>query len=176
MNKCAPIKNNFQKEIESLEKAMLKCKGVKIGHEADEELCPLEHFFADGIYIRKIFMPAGTIVTSKIHKYSHPYFILKGKCDVQTKDGLQQIIAPYYGITEAGTKRAIIVKEDTVWITCHLNITNTQNLQKIEEVVIAKSFEEFNEFNKIKNIKNKLLNAVKYMTEAVSKIGKGRGL
>jgi hypothetical protein len=41
--------------------------------------CPLVHRFTPGMYIREIFMPAGSLITSKIHKTEHPYTISKGK-------------------------------------------------------------------------------------------------
>ena len=38
---------------------------------------PLKHTFADGLYIREIFMPKGQIVSTGIHKIEHPYFVQK---------------------------------------------------------------------------------------------------
>ncbi len=99
---------------------------------------PLEHFYADGMYIRKIFMPAGHILTSKIHKKDHPYFVLSGEVDVLTEEGTVRIKAPYWGITKAGTKRVILTIKSCVWITCHA--TEEKDLGRIEEEIIAKSF------------------------------------
>jgi hypothetical protein len=82
--------------------------------------CPLVHKFVPGMYIREIFMPQGAIVTSQIHKTTHPFFILKGKVSVFSEnDGEQILEAPYSGITTPNTKRVIRVHADTVWVTCH---------------------------------------------------------
>ena len=35
--------------------------------------CPLVHRFTEGLYVREIFMPAGSLITSKIHKTQHQY-------------------------------------------------------------------------------------------------------
>ena len=81
------------------------------------------------------------LLTSKIHKTSHPYFILKGKAKVLTEEGIKVVTAPCYGVTPAGTKRLIYVLEDVVWCTCHA--TKSKDLQKIEKQTIAKDFGEF---------------------------------
>jgi len=101
---------------------------------------PLEHDFLEGCYVRKITIPAGHILTSKIHKVTHPYFVLKGDVSVVTESGLQRIHAPYYGITKAGTKRILYTHSEVVWYTVH--VTDSQDLEEIEDQIIAKTFEE----------------------------------
>ena len=109
------------------------------GDELDK-MCPLKHTFVDGAYIREIFMPKGTLLTSKIHKICHPYFVMKGECSVLTDEGVVRIKAPYSGVTQPGTKRVLYMHEDTVWITVH--VTKHKDLEMIEEEIIAKSFDE----------------------------------
>lgn len=99
--------------------------------------CPLKHDFGSYLYIRKIIMPAGSKVTSKIHKHRHPFFMLLGKARVWLDGvGWQTIEAPYDGMTEPGTRRVLDIIEDTLWITVHHNPTNTQNLEELEEWII----------------------------------------
>ena len=137
----------FRKSIGALEEALSSFPNAKYGDEG----APLKHTFVPGAYIREITMPAGLILTSKIHKVEHPYFVLRGKCDVVTEEGTQCIEAPYWGITKAGTKRAIHVKEDTVWVTVHSNPSNTQDLEEIEKDVIANSFADLQKFKVLKD-------------------------
>ena len=80
------------------------------------------------------------IFVTKIHKKTHPYFILKGKVSVLTGDGVTVLQGPFSGITKAGTKRIIYTHEDTVWTTVHA--TNETDLVKLEDELIAKSFDE----------------------------------
>ena len=40
---------------------------------------PLTHRFTPGLYAREIFMPAGTLLTSRIHNTAHPYVVLSGR-------------------------------------------------------------------------------------------------
>lgn len=122
-----------------VEAAIGQMPGAKFGDDA----CPLEHYFGDGLYIRKMTAPKGMLNVSKLHKTTHPFFILEGDVSVQTEKGLIRIKAPYFGITKAGTKRIVYFHEDTVWITVHA--TKETDLKKIEEELIAKNYDELPE-------------------------------
>lgn len=98
---------------------------------------PVKEHFTDGIYVREVFLPKDSLVTSKIHKTRHQFFILQGKCIVWI-DGKEQILeAPYIGVTEAGTQRVVYVLEDLVWATSHANPDN-ETSEQIEERIIEK--------------------------------------
>ncbi len=101
---------------------------------------PLKHTFADGLYIREIFMPKGQIVSTGIHKVEHPYFVQKGDVSVLTDEGIKRVKAPYNGITKPGTKRLIYMHEDSVWITVHA--TNKSKVEDVLNDVIAKDFDD----------------------------------
>lgn len=148
-------KEEFRAGITDFEEKLKKVPGALVGHEMDESMCPLKHTFVDGAYVREIFMPKGIILTSKIHKITHPYFIMKGEVSVATEDGIKKIKAPYNGITLAGTKRLLYIHEDCIWITVHSNPTNTQDLEKIEEEIISPTFKELDKYleGKDENIK-----------------------
>jgi len=109
--------------------------------EAMEKLNPLKHSFADGCYIREVFNPKGELLVTKIHKVTHPFFLMKGDMSILMEDGIKRIRAPHYGITPAGTKRIIYCHQDCVFVTVH--VTELTDIAKIEEEVIAKDFDEF---------------------------------
>ena len=90
----------------------------------------------------EITMPAGLLLTSKIHKICHPYFITEGDVSVITEEGVVRLKAPYSGITPAGTKRILYIHKKTVWTTIHR--TFKKNIKKIEKEIIAKDFKELN--------------------------------
>ena len=131
---------DFRNKIREFEEAMCRIPGA---HRGDWDECPLTHTFADGIYVREIFMPKGMLIVSKIHKVKHPYFVLSGDLSVLTEEGEVRIKAPFYGITPAGAKRLLYIHEDTIWITVHA--TSETDLEKIEEDIIAKSFDKLPE-------------------------------
>lgn len=102
---------------------------------------PVTHWHAHGLYGRQLFIPKGTVLTGKIHKYSHINVVLQGDISVSTEDGVKRIRAPYIFVAKAGVKRAGFAHEDTVWITFHAS--NETDLEALEKDLIAKSFEEF---------------------------------
>ena len=122
-----------------VEAAIGSMPGAKFGDDA----CPLEHHFGDGLYIRKMMAPKGMLNVSKLHKTTHPYFILEGEVSVVTENGTIRIKAPHWGITKAGTKRIVYFHANTVWITVHA--TEETDLEKIEDELIAKNYDELPE-------------------------------
>lgn len=100
---------------------------------------PLVHRFTPGMYIREIHMPAGVLVTSAMHKTEHPFILSKGSVLVW-KVGEQpvRLTAPHTGITAAGTQRLLYIEEDAVWITCHTNPTDTQDIEEIDKRLVAR--------------------------------------
>lgn len=99
--------------IDQLEKVMITdCPAVD---------CPLTHRYTKGLYIREIFMPKGTLITSKIHKTQHPFTISQGSVMVSV-DGQawEKLSAPYTGITQPGTRRVLYILEDCIWTTYHV--------------------------------------------------------
>ena len=137
MKKIEKIKGKkIRKGILSLEKEMSNLPGAEFG----DNVGTLKHTFADGLYIREVSVPKDMLIVTKLHKKSHPYFLLKGECSVLTEEGVIRIKAPFSGITKPGTKRVVYVHEDTIWTTVHA--TKKTDLKMIEEEVIAKDFSE----------------------------------
>ncbi len=135
-NKDIQKKREFIDQMESFEQFLCGCDGAKFGDDA----APLTHTFGDGLYIREITMPKDMYFTSRIHKTTHPYFVMKGDVTVITENGRVRIKAPYHGMTQKGTKRALLTHEETVWVTVHH--TNETDLEKIEKELIAENFDE----------------------------------
>lgn len=91
----------------------------------------LVHRFAPGIYVREMTCPAWTVVTTAIHKTEHPFVITKGKVVVWDGEKWTPIEAPYTGITKAGTRRVVLVFEETVWTTFHAtDLTDPAEIEK----------------------------------------------
>ena len=96
--------------------------------------CPLEHTFPDGLYVRKVKMPAGAIFTSRIHACENALFILSGKAVVMSENEGQVIYkAGDNVITKPGTRRLLLILEDTIWATVHPNPDNVQDVPTLEE-------------------------------------------
>lgn len=139
------VKSIFSEDMSFKEKAILvqnKIVGMQdvLSNDKEiEEVNPLEHTFADGMYIRKVFMPAGQLIISKTHTQKHPYFILSGVVSVIDENGTTTITAPYNGITEAGTKRILAIHEDTIWVT--VQRTEHTDVDKITEELMNDDYD-----------------------------------
>lgn len=149
LNSKAIAKQTLTHKIDELEAVMLENLPI-----VD---CPVTHRFTNGLYVREIFMPAGSLITSKIHKTQHTYFVMKGKCIVWI-DGVEHLIeAPYIGITEPNTRRVLYILEDCIWATSHPNPKN-ETVEKIEKRIIKKHDNpclSLDMKNKIKKLLNK---------------------
>jgi hypothetical protein len=109
--------------------------------------CPLKHTFAPGMYAREIFLPAETFIVGKIHKHAHLNIVTRGRCTVVTEFGRKEIDAtngPVTFTSDAGSKRALYVHEDTVWTTIHS--VQTTDLAEIERDIIAPDYPELDAF------------------------------
>jgi hypothetical protein len=131
----------IRQNILGFEQALAQFPGAFFG---DSAMCPLKHSFTDGMYVREIHIPRGFVLTGKIHKHSHPNFLLEGEVVVVTEgEGLEHLVAPMSIISKAGTKRVVIALEDTVWVTVHLNPEGHTDLDRLEEEIIAKDYDAF---------------------------------
>jgi len=96
---------------------------------------PVTHRFTEGMYIREIKIPAGTMLTSMVHKTEHPFVISDGVIKV-TSDNEGSVIyeAPYTGITKPNTRRALHALTDVVWTTFHA--TTETDVEKICDEIL----------------------------------------
>lgn len=126
-------------------------------HEANdtgktrEEMGNLTNHFTKGIYARELFIPKGTVMTSKLHKLPRLCIISQGEVSFTTEFGSQRVKAPYTAVFPPGSKVALFTHEDTVWTAIHG--TDETDMEKLEMNLIAKDHGEFETFqNKLKLI------------------------
>ncbi len=92
------------------------------------------HHFADGIYARELFIPAGVCLVGALHKTNHLFTVSQGECVAVTHEGREEIKAPYMGQTQPGMKRVIYAITDTVLTTFH--VTEETDVDKIAEQIL----------------------------------------
>ena len=85
-------------------------------------------------------MPAGYLITGKIHLTEHLNILSQGQVSVSNKGESVTMKAPYTFVSPVGTKRAIYAHEDSTWTTIHA--TNLTNPDEIEAEIIADRFEQ----------------------------------
>jgi len=97
--------------------------------------CPVDHNHLPGFYVRVFHAPAGAFIISKIHKTRHQWSVSKGVVSVWDENNGSRIVrAGDSGITEPGTRRALLVHEDLIWSTSHAVFT--EDLDEIENILI----------------------------------------
>lgn len=90
---------------------------------------PTTNVFTPGLYCRELFMPYGSLVTSRIHTTEHPYIVLAGAAHVFVDgEGTELLSAGKAGITMPGTRRVLFIAEDCSWVTFH---TMTEEEEKL---------------------------------------------
>jgi len=134
---ATPDAKSVDERLDVLEKAML-------ASDAPPVELPVTHRFTPGLYAREIFMPAGTLLTSRIHKTEHPYVVISGKAAVYIEgSGVEHVEAPHVGVTKPGTRRLLYILEDCRWITFHPLVGDEgeqgeDDLDKIEARIIER--------------------------------------
>lgn len=77
------------------------------------------HFFAGGMYCRRIFIPRGTVIVSKVHKTEHFFIGCSGELEVAGQ-GETYVIKPGDVVpSPVGTKRVVLALSDVVVLTVH---------------------------------------------------------
>lgn len=118
-------KDFASKSVVALEKELLKLPQADI---------VTEHLFMDGIYERKITIPAWTVLTGAEHKSDYRVRLEKGTIAVNTDDGVKVLTAPCEFPAKAGMQRAGRVFEDeVVWVDIYDNPDNCTDITVLED-------------------------------------------
>lgn len=115
-----------------------------------------QHYFANGLYLRTVWSPAGSVIVGKVHKTEHFYAVLSGCVRVTTDKGVVELNAtrdgPQILTCPIGTKRAVFVMEDAFRMNVHLNPENITDIETLEaELVEDDETSPFLPGNKIKS-------------------------
>ncbi len=122
-----------KERIEEVEAKLLPCPQVEM---------PLKHQFAPGVYLRTIFMPAGTFVIGHEHKTEHFNIVLQGRAKVLIDGVVTEIKAPDVFVSGVGVRKVLYIVEEMIWATIHplagLEACG-QDIAKLEAALCVKS-------------------------------------
>lgn len=104
----------------------------------------IKHYFVPGVYVRELFMPKGTVLTGKIHKYPQFHVITKGDLSVLIDGEMVRLTGPCNIMSPAGSKRLAIANEDTYWLMVHG--TYQTDLDQIEKQFTCNTEKEYFDF------------------------------
>ena len=106
-------------------------------HEQEQVECPVKSRFAPGVYLREIFMPAGSFVIGKIHKTEHFNIIQSGRVVLIDDEGSRVLEGPCTFVSKAGVRKVLYIETDCVWSTVHP--TDETDLVRLEALLIEPS-------------------------------------
>ena len=131
--------------IEDLRNHLAPLEETVEHHTEDmQDLMPVTHKLENGLYTREVFMPAGQLVVSFIHKQNHPSFFMEGEMSLLMDRGeVKRVKAPMVVHTEAGTQRVAVIHEDTRWACVYR--TDAKTIEEAEKEVYTMDFRELPE-------------------------------
>ena len=152
------LQKNFKSDVKNLLntlRANADGENIVVGTKekpivTDSDKLPIEHFFMDGVYIRKMTMYKDSVVVGAIHKHLHMCFLLIGHITVSSEEGVTEYKAPCHIIATPGTQRILYANEDSIWYNTHKNPTNTPGVEELEKEIVVLNQNEYEEY-----IKNK---------------------
>jgi quercetin dioxygenase-like cupin family protein len=103
------------------------------------------------VYGRELFIPAGTTLTGKIHKFTNMNILLEGEMMVLTEHGPKHVRAGHVEVAPAGSKRAGYALTDCRWLNVHG--THETDVEMIESEFIAQDTQEFLTFCQAQQLK-----------------------
>ena len=110
-----------------------------------------DHYFADGMYCRKLIRPKDTVIVGKVHKKEHFFLCAKGEIIAWTEKGMRKLQAGDVIVSQPGTKRVTYALTDAIGITFHR--TDNTDLDEIEKEIIEEDNTAlFDSSNKLKQI------------------------
>ena len=112
-----------------------------------EDLEPI-HYFADGMYLRSLFLPEGVAVVGDMHRHSHFTILAEGKSKIVSQDGDMEVEAPFVFISTPYAKRSVYAVTDCTWITVHLNHDNCTDIEEVENRHVIRDEQELLEIRK----------------------------
>ena len=102
---------------------------------------PVEHYQVDGVYVRSLFLPAGALLTGKIHNFENIAILAQGTIRVSNGTDAYVLTAPHIMVDKPGVKRIGYAETDVTFITVH-KTANTE-IDDIEKELVSDTFEEY---------------------------------
>ena len=112
--------------------AVLRLEAAALG--VPQVDCPVQHYFAPGLFAREISIPAGTVVVGAMHKTQNIVIVSKGRLRMVTDGGVKEVCAGETFIVQPGVKNAVVAIEDSRWTNIMHNPGNETDIEVLAEV------------------------------------------
>ena len=106
-----------------------------------KEQTDTEHYQIKGVYARSMFVPAGMMITGKIHNFESIGILAQGTMRITNGETSVVVSAPYITVDKPGIKRLGYAETDCTFISIHR--TDAEEIADIEDELVSDTFEEF---------------------------------
>jgi hypothetical protein len=93
-----------------------------------------DHFFSGGMYCRRVWRPANTLVIGKVHKFDHFFMCVMGEIIAWSETGMRVLKPGDVIESKAGTKRVTYAMADSIGMTVHK--TDKTDIEEIEDELV----------------------------------------
>jgi hypothetical protein len=124
-----PTREERRDYIDRVESAILAVA------EIDRRDAVLEHSFQDGLYTRRMTLPADVTLTGLVHRKSCLTVLEEGQISVLTEEGAATLTAPAMFWSRPGLRRLGQTHTPVVWTTIHA--VQATDLDAIEAELFA---------------------------------------
>lgn len=100
----------------------------------------VKHTFLNGMYMRELFIPKGSVLVGKVHKLPCMNIVSKGDISILTELGSARITAGHSAMSPPGIQKLGIANDDTVFVNVFR--TDETDVNKIEDEIAFSSYEE----------------------------------
>lgn len=99
---------------------------------------PVVNTLNNGVYVRSLSIPAGILVTGKIHQFQHLFMLLSGDSSFMLEDKMIRSNgpSPIFNVS-ALTKKVVYTHSDCVFMTIHR--TDLTDINEIERILVHDS-------------------------------------
>jgi hypothetical protein len=105
----------------------------------------VQHYFANGAYVREMIMPANTLVVGRIHKHETINVLLEGELTVIDEHGNKtDLKAPHVFVAPAGNQKAAYTKTPIKWLNCFS--CETTDPDEALELLTCETMQEYNKY------------------------------
>src|SRR5512139_769453 len=106
------------------------------------------HHFADGVYLRRIIIPAGATVTGAVHLTETLDIMVYGDLTVVTEKGKKRITeSGSIFVSKPGLKKVAFAHKETMWITAHaVSEIKDKTLEEIEKELWVDSYYDYSKY------------------------------
>lgn len=119
-------------EILAIKDRLLLAEGLQIA-------MAVEHELVDGMYVRRLLIPAKTLLVGKIHRKDCINVVESGDISVMTEFGSRRLKPGWMGTSRSGICKLGYAHEDTVFV--NIFRTDRTSIDEIEDEIACESFE-----------------------------------